>query len=329
MELIESLRDGIEPAERPGWRDLDAWALAPLVCGADRLEQERAIPEIDYRASLDDLFQAAYSLPRETNIKPLDLLMETDVAFEEIEEEGRKLLLTPDLSVEPLPTLYLRRALVYRALRDLLTDSFGPEAMASLHRLRPEGPLEIPLLDELEEMAALFRGAFAVAAAELGMAAGERHRWEREETSRMEEHAALAEPVDAADRELEPGDEKDAGRFRAWAAGFRDDPDLGCDRREMIPIGREEDSDRIRVRAFLGWGQRVLTATFLDPPFVTVSGENGEEPDDVEVDWEAQRDQQTFPVVVELSVPRLLEPGELRDICDRHRTVERILEQLQ
>jgi len=327
-EMAEALRDGLHPAFFPGWPDVDAWALSPLVCASARVEGDRAVAELDYRAALDDLFQAVYSLPRETVIKPLDLLldMEMDVAFEEVEERARKVLLTPDLTVEPLPTLFLRRSLAYRALREMMTDAFGPEAMASLQRLRPEGPVEMPLLDELEEMAGFFRGAFAVSAAELGFTEPERRSWEEEEASRMEQHAALPDVGEQPDQD--PGDEKDAARFRSWVGTFRQDPDLGNDRREMVPIGREEESGRIRVRAFLGWGQRVLTAAFVNRPTVSVTLENGADGDAFQLEWEVQRDQQAFPVTVELSVPRVLDPEELRGICDRHKTVEKILEHL-
>ena len=58
--------------------------------------------------------------------------------------------INPGLTVEPLPSLYSRRAAGYRFIRSVLEEAFGAEALQEMHRLTPEGASARSLADELD-----------------------------------------------------------------------------------------------------------------------------------------------------------------------------------
>ena len=77
--------------------------------------------------------------------------------------------INPGLTVEPLPTVYARRAAGYRFVRSVLEEAFGADGLAGLHRLTPDGASRAGLAEELAWIEELFAGASATASMELGM----------------------------------------------------------------------------------------------------------------------------------------------------------------
>jgi hypothetical protein len=163
-----------------------------------------------YGKELAGLFKALLALTRETHIKQLKVIP--------LGSAGRlrplkvKLHIAPDLTLEPLATYYLRRAHSYQFVRDLLERLFGPEGLEKMRRLTPDGPVNLPLGEEIHLMQALFHGAYLQVCGEIGMTPG-------------------------SGSDLENGMDANAHRaiLKAWMASISRDPDLGKDVRMMVP----------------------------------------------------------------------------------------------
>jgi len=136
-ELIHCIRDGslrLEPGAESGWYDHQTWSLEPLA-SPDRVPEATHLQLGDrYRRHLEDLFRGALALTRETHVKGVALS-----AAGCIGPRTQPIWVNPNLSVEPLSSLYARRAACYRFVRSVLEEAFGSEALHKMHRLTAEG----------------------------------------------------------------------------------------------------------------------------------------------------------------------------------------------
>jgi hypothetical protein len=267
-----------------------------------------------YRRHLLELFKGSFALARETHARQAG--------------GGRggyggplrpTVWIGPGLTVEPLATLYRRRAASYQFVRGVLEEAFGAEALAGLHGLTPAGPREPSLTEELRAMELLFAGAYFTAAGELGM--------ERE----------------VAEMSLGPS-EQGIGHLRRWAAEVGKDADLAGDARMMVPVFYDLQRRRSKVWAFLGWQTTALQVNYVKSPRVLgcerVGGPGGPgrkhgiptEPippaELPQVRFTSDRHELATPVVAEVYVERLLNRDEFRRHCDRHKTRDAILANL-
>lgn len=219
-EMILRIRDGslkLEPTADSGWYDWQTWALEPLLLLEKMPEGKRLKSDVRYREQLDELFKAILALTRETHVKQLEML-EMGAAFPGGEPQPI-VWVAPELSLEPVVSYYERRAQGYDFVQRVLESTFG-DALA---------------LDELVEIASVFRGAAAVAAEELGMRAAS---------------------------------ERDAIAFRAWSA--KHDPKLHNDVRMMVPVFFDIGRGKTKVWMVLGWSTRDLHVDFATPPLARV-----------------------------------------------------------
>lgn len=297
--LIEEIRKGgvdLSPAANSGWYDRIAWSLETLAAPDRGPEAAKLELSKEYRATLEALFKGILALARESHVKQL--------------EEPRagcgppRPKLRPELTVEPLPTHYLRRAIGYRHVRGVLESAFGAAALRDLRRQSEEGPSGVPLADELLAIEQLFFGAHAVACAEIGL------------------------PVDAQ------APQSAAAEFARWAKELAGDPDLKQDNRMMVPVFFDVQRRQTKVWAFLGWRSRPLEATFAKPPKVEVTGVaekkgwfgfGGRKAEAPAIEFESARYNLVYPVTAEVYVTRRMNREEFRALCDRRKGVEEIL----
>jgi hypothetical protein len=224
------------------------------------------------------------------------------------------------LTVEPLPTVYRRRADGYRFVRAVLEEAFGAGALEHMCRLTPEGRCEVSLLEELAVMESLFEGACRTSGGEIGM------------------------------------DLSDAGKvvadFVTWRKTLSTDSDLSRDARMMVPVFYDEQQRRTKVWAFLGWQSIPLDVRYDKEPLVLgcepvklqraeVTGrldvlrrmfrppEKPASPEVPVIQFETSRYDLATPVMAEVYVNRLLDRDEFRRHCDRHRTAKAILVNLR
>jgi hypothetical protein len=308
-ELIRGVRSGgisLEPTAESGWYDHQTWSLEPLVVPDRTPETARLKFGGRYRNHLEDLFRGALALARETHVKQLAVAMGGCAR--------PPVYVRPRLTVEPLPSLFARRAASYRFVRSVLEEAFGTDTLSALYGLTREGARSLPLSDELTHMEKLFDGAAAAARNELGM-------------------------------EAVPGRE-DTHRFADWRANLAADPDVSRDCRMMVPVFFDLQRRTTKVWAFLGWRTVPVEVKYLKEP-VILGEELAPEPEPADrlgvlrrkfrkparpqpasppqVAFRGDRYEFAVPVTAEISVSRLLDRDEFRRHCDRYQTRDAIL----
>lgn len=289
-ELAKRVRSGeidLKPRPDSGWYDWQTWALETLAAPDRAPEASRLKLGPEYRKHLLELFRGFLALARETHVAQ---------GCYGGGGGGRSVppvIVTPDLTVEPLPEVYARRAAGYRFLAGVLDQNaaFG-EAWRRAPRLGEAGPTGPGLGAELESLASLLEGAAAAARRDLGMPA--------------------------------PGD---PSAFDAWAAGRQSDPDLGGDVRMMVPVFFDQQRRRTKVWAVLGWrGQWARVRYEHDPSVIAVARADNRPASQVpNVLFGGQTCRLAAPVTAEVYASRLLNRDEFRRLCDRHRTPGAIL----
>jgi len=290
-ELIRRLRSGkigLSPTDHSGWYDHQTWSLGPLVVPDSMPESARLDLGKRYRRHLEDLFRGALALARESHAKQGG--------------GGRggyagpirpPILVHPDLTVEPLPSHYRRRAACYRFVQSVLEEAFGADALQRLQRLTPEGPCEVDLAQELDGMQRLFDGAAATASHELGL---------------------------GSPRENEASVEF----FARWRARLAADRDISRDARMMVPVFYDEQRRKTKVWTFLGWRTVSVAVGYRVEPrilaieAVSSTGESPAQPPSVL--FSSDRYEFAVPVMAEVYVEKLLDRDEFRRHCNRFRT---------
>lgn len=309
-EMIKRLRAGtldLEPNPASGWYDHQTYALEALAVLEGMPEGKHLTLHESYREELAGLFKALLALTRETHIKQLEL-PECGSAMGPWPPKVT-LYIAPDLTLEPLATYYFRRARSYQFVHGVLERSFGPEGLEKMRRLTPDGPVNLPLGEEIHLMQALFHGAYLQACREIGMRPG-------------------SQPG------LGSGKDGNAHRaiLKAWLASIRKDPDLGKDVRMMVPIFYDLGRRKTKVWMVLGIATKPLSVSYLTRPLVR--GMKG--PDrrdvkssDVEVNFTFDYHRAAYFATAEVYVTRLLGRNEFREYCARHKTYRAIVSKLQ
>jgi hypothetical protein len=303
-EMIRRIRAGtleLEPTKESGWYDYQTWSHEPLVSPETMPEASRLSLDDSYRKELLALFKGAQALARETHVKDLELF---DLGMAMVPEGHRAVIeVAPDLTVEPLATLYHRRAASYRFVRGVLEDAFGPAGLRQMRRLTPDGPSARDMATELADTETLFRGAYASVVAQIGL------------------------PLDPS-----VGSTADIQQFSAWAGGLRTDADLGRDARMMVPIFYDRQRNMTKVWVFLGWAARSVYVSFETPPAAQVF-DIARRPvslgEAFEIDFVPETHTLLSPVTAEVYVTQLLSRAEFRAHCDRLKTRSGILSGLR
>ncbi|MCE9582666.1 MAG: hypothetical protein K8T20_09255 [Planctomycetes bacterium] len=301
--LIAEIRKGsvdLSPKPDSGWYDRIAWSLETLAAPDRGPEATKLDLQKNYRDTLTELFKGILALARESHVKQL--------------EEPRagcgppRPKIRPQLSAEPLPTHYLRRALGYRFVREVLESTFGAAALRDMRRLTADGPVAIPLPDELASTEELFFGAHAASCAEIGLP---------------------ADPQTPAQA---------AARFAGWVKDLAADPDLKTDNRMMVPVFFDVQRKQVKVWVLLGWTSRPLKASFKTAPKVEILataekkgwfGIGKKKAEAPAIEFETATHSLITPVTAEVYVTQRLNRQEFRAHCDKYRTKEEILANLR
>ena len=136
-ELIARIRSGalqVKPTEQSGWYDYLTWSIEPLAIPERMSEAKRLHLDQRYREHLLELFKGIYALTRETHARQLEM---AEVGAALVRRRVKKIYIRPGLRAEPLATFYLRRALSYRFVHQVLAETFDTDALRRLHRLTP------------------------------------------------------------------------------------------------------------------------------------------------------------------------------------------------
>jgi len=303
-EIVKRVQEGrlpLAPNASSGWYAYQTWALEPLLLPDQAVEAVRLQLQPEYRRQLVALFKAALALGRETHIKQL----ETPEVTAEVRRPPPKVKISivPELSVEPLPTLFARQAEGYRFLRRVLDARFGEAGVAAMSLVGPAGGGTEKLAPALGAMEALFDGAAVASCKELGL-----------------EPPISSKATASADLSV----------YQSWAAGSLES-DLGADVRMMVPVYYDLARRQTRVWVMLGWTTRPLVVSFARPPTVKVTFKDGRlaPAESYDLQFGPIRKTLSYPVTAEVYVSRLLDREEFRRHCDRYRTQSEILKHLE
>ena len=164
-KLIEEIKAGsidLTPRENSGWYDYQTYSLESLILPEKFPEGKKLEFTESYRKELEELFKSLLALTRETHIKQLEIPLMVGAAYRQGPAEQKiRIDISPELTLEPLATYYLRRARSYNFIHSVLKDMLGENNLAKIHRLTASGPVKKDLSLELKEMEALFyRGGF-------------------------------------------------------------------------------------------------------------------------------------------------------------------------
>ena len=290
-ELIARVGDGrlsLATTDESGWYDHVLHALEPLIVPDRTPEAKRLRLAEDYRDDLKDLFRSLLGAARETHVKQI----ESPTAG------GCPLVVSPDLSFEPLAEHYRRRAGSYRFVRERLVELLGEDLLLSRNRLTPRGETGGPLLDGLFLMEQLYTGAWAIVLDELGLAPND---------GQVDDRFIMTAKASA----------------RSWASSHRSDPDLGEDVRMMVPLFKDIERDEFHILAVVGFEQRNLRVSFVERPEVMVRDCRGCVVES-HIDWSDARYPLARPVTITCRTKRLLDRDKFRTLCNQAGSVAEI-----
>jgi hypothetical protein len=305
-ELITAIRSGkvdLKPRLDGGWYEYQVYALETLLLPEKGDESNKLLLTKTYKKRMLEAFKALVTKRRETHSRELYGGKTEEAAPPPIKELK---FVQPRLRVEPNPTYFLRTARSYAFLASFLEATLGEATLKSLHGLRETGPRQPDLHAELRSMRDLFYGLYLLSAEDIGA------------------KPALLEG-ETVDREK---CEKSAGD---WLASIKTDPDLAADTRVSVPLFYDVRTNTVRLWMTIGVRLTALDARYARGPQVR--------PADGSADWKRVEPYKLLPIEylipvdefaeVELKGGRVLTRAELRAICDRMKTKEKIIEALQ
>ncbi len=307
-ELIRAVRDGainLAPTDASGWYDHQTWALEPLLIPGRMPEAARLRFDATYERALEELFKGILARTRETHIKQLEIPMAGAAA------PGREpvvITVRPGLTVEPLAAHYLRRAMAYRFVREVLREAVGADGVNALRRWTADGPLDAPGLgEELAQLESLFVGAYVLSCRQIGCDA----------------------PLPKVLSDVDPA--AAAAAFGAWAASLAADADLKRDGRMMVPVFFDLQRQKTKVWVFLGWSARRLSVEFDAHPKIETLDAAGKPAaaDAVQVRFDGEQHPTLYPVMAEVYVTKILNRKEFAAHCDQYKTRGEILKNLK
>jgi len=271
-ELINRLLDGrMSSVPKPD----DGWYAHQFHANAALLEPDTAGLTVGprYRTFLRELFEALFAITRETHIKQLEAAM----------GGGMPLIISPRITIEPVPAYYQRIASAYAFLHDGLLRTLGADTLASTEMA--DGTA---LGEGINQMQSLFVGAHAVCQQELGQ-------------------PTVDDPGQAAGIET----------FKSWQQTSESDPDLRTDLRIAVPLFFDVEKQTTRLCVTLGIEVKTLNIEFERKPTVEVSGDSKFPWAGAPI-FTTSSHPVLVPVTVEVDVRVPPTRKELRSLCTRN-----------
>ena len=340
MEAISLGKLDLTPDARSGWYDYQTYTLETLLLPDRAQEARKLLLNARYKVRLRKAFEAMLTQRRETHIKDLAMYASDNACAPPLE-------LKPVISVEPLPTIYLRTARGYRMLEDRLIELLGADELAAAVLADSNDSF----LDRTREARAIFTALYLVCCNELGMAP----ELDPGELTAVDfshlEHFTAAPPASLVIDDLPGMSPEDAEAVRtactrgtAWADSLPWSGYMDYDPRVIVPVCSSMDGTYSHYWAVVGVQLAELEIEYAVPPRV-ISAENrtGNDPAG-EISLEDARERLSFdehqaridwepltiyiPVQVFREVRLKPEPPdreEYRLVCDKGDTADEIV----
>lgn len=304
FELVKAIRDGkvdLKPGEQSGWYDYQVYALETFLLPARGAEHRKLQLGKRYKERMLQAFAALITKRRETHAR------QAEAAKTGADWKPPRESYSPRLRVEPNPTYFLRQARAYAFLQAYLTSVLPEGSRARLRGLREGGLRAQPLFEELEWVKQFFYGLHVLSCEDLGM------------------RPALL------DGEL-PGAAAASKTAGDWLESWTEDADLAADTRVSVPVLFSSERRASRLWATLGVRGAKLQASYAHRP----RWRPLPKPEAEDAEWQAMDwcDYANYVILVdefsevELKGLRVLNREELRAVCDREKTKEKIVQAL-
>ena len=160
--LIKAIRSGeidLTPTEKSGWYDYQIYAVETLLATEKGQEGQKLLLSKLYKERLIEAFKTILTKKRELHVKQLELTLCLGLS-----RRGSCFVISPDISVEPMATYYLRTARGYRFILNAMEALFGREALEET-AIDGNGTL----YDSAEEMSLVYYGFYLIVCDDLGM----------------------------------------------------------------------------------------------------------------------------------------------------------------
>lgn len=264
-DLIRGIRSGkvsLSPEPSSGYYDYQLYALESLVLTDRTQEAQKLLLHSRYKNRLREAFEAMLTKRRETNIKELP-------HFCTVGDHMNPLPQTPELSIEPCATNYLRTARAYKFLENALRNSFSEKELTEI-KVQGE-PENLP--KELDDAIALFYGLYLTVCNDIGMVP----KLEPGELTNLRISKLNLKPADVPDECLAArvaglnGEERNIRvvlcRHAAdWLKHIRDQKFLDEDQRVIIPVVSNAKQTKMRYWAVIGIRLLKIKAYYAVPP---------------------------------------------------------------
>ena len=161
--LIRAIRSGgldLTPTDDSGWYDYQIHALETLLVMEKGQENEKLLLSKDYQQRLIEAFKTILTKKRELHVKQVELIPTSGASL-----GPQYFTISPDLSVEPMATYYLRTARGFRFLLGALELILGKTC---LEGIAIEDSESLPVA--LDNMSKLYYGLYIQVCDDIGMA---------------------------------------------------------------------------------------------------------------------------------------------------------------
>ena len=362
INAIKNNRVDLTPDQDSGWYDYQLHALETLLLTDKGDEAEKLLLHSKYKKRLREAFEAMLTKRRETHVKQLHIIRSIGGSI-------RRLPLSPELSVEPTATNFLRTARAYRFLADNLRTFFTEKELSAL---KIEG-FDNGLLKEFDNTIQLFYGLYLITCNDMGMTpklkpmeiaslqglvvnpseiTDEINMLSEKISFKYQPYQEINEDGQIcliADTEGLTDDQRTAWisvwkKAKEWLNNIDSQKFLDEDVRVIAPV--LSSPEKVRYWAVLGTRLLKIKTYYATPPKVA-RADTSEEHEIIDDDPEIvlkkesssyskyikwQPKDYVIPVQVFAEVtlgPEPLTRKEFRDICDKHETKEEIIAVLQ
>ncbi|OQX90310.1 MAG: hypothetical protein B6D57_03825 [Candidatus Coatesbacteria bacterium 4484_99] len=303
-ELIKAIRDGrlsLEPDEESGWYQYQQYALECLLKFNETRESSKLSVDDNYIRRLETAFASVITQARETHIKSLEkYITEAKPPPERIIE----VTIYPEFTLEPMATYYLRVARGYGFLEKILSN-YLDEEWYELKPLHNGKASEENLKKYLDYIKDLFYGFYIESCVNIGIEP------ELEEGELEDEAGGV---VNQARRYLQ-----------FWQDALSGDPLMGEDIRVIVPVGMVE-------RGMLCWAVLGVKPVVINVAYDRYPVVKSEVPGvKLDVNYKTRKYTILVPEFAEVIIPTSepLNRDEFRNLCDKYKTREMIIEALE
>jgi len=238
--LIRAIRSGeidLEPKEDSGWYDYQIYALETLLVPEKGEEGKKLFLSKEYKERLIEAFKTILTKKRELHVKQVKLIIALGATL-----GPQCVIISPDLSLEPTASYYLRTARGLRFVLNAMTAILTEEAVGEISLENKE-----ELQSVTEKMIRLYYGLYLRVCKDIGL----KPKFLKEELT---------------EKQIEQANEE----AKVWLNNCSQDKCFENDVRYIVPALSNMNGTRVRYWMTFGVKLLKIKAEYLKPPVVKI-----------------------------------------------------------